>query len=122
MAFLKVNDEDLSSYIKTMTIDRETIWNSDAGRGLDGNFIGRIIGEKYKINLTLRPLTQAESAVVHNAIRGSTFLTVKFIPPSKPNDTFVSKTMYVSSPNNEVHSYNPAFIRYSGMTFNLIEV
>lgn len=119
--YLFVSGVDLSPYIKTMDIDDEPVWNTDAGRTIDATFVGRVVARKWKLNFSTIPLTQKESSIIHSALKVGDFVQVKFIPPTATNDTFLTKTFYVSPTSNKVFSYNDKLVRYETMTFNLIE-
>lgn len=121
MAYLKVSGVDLSSYINSLVADDEPVWNTKAGRTLDASFTGRIIARKWKLNLATRPLSQAESAIIHGALKVGDFVQAEFIPPTSTNDTLIERTFYVSPSSNPVYSYAKGLPRYSTMTFNLIE-
>lgn len=121
MAYLKVSGVDFSSYVNKMTTDYEPIWNTSAGRTLTTDFVGRIIGYKWKLSINIKPLKQEESAMLHKALRQSDFVTVEFIPTDQETDDLVSKVFYVSSISNPVYSYANGLPRYSGMAFNLIQ-
>ena len=119
--YLMVSGVDLSEYIKTMDIDDEPIWNTDAGRTLDASYVGRIVARKCKLNFSTIPLTQKQSAIIHSALKRGDFVEAKYIPPTSETDTLVSKTFYVSPSSNKVFSYADGLPRYETMTFNLIE-
>lgn len=119
--YLFVSGVDLSPYIKTMDIDDEPVWNTDAGRTIDATFVGRVVARKWKLNFSTIPLTQKQSAMIHSALKIGDFVQAKFVPPTATNDTFLTKTFYVSPTSNKVFSYNDKLVRYETMTFNLIE-
>ena len=119
--YLFVSGVDLSPYIKTMDIDDEPVWNTDAGRTIDATFVGRVVARKWKLNFSTIQLTQKESATIHSALKVGDFVQVKFVPPTATNDTFLTKIFYVSPTSNKVFSYNDELVRYETMTFNLIE-
>lgn len=123
MAYLKVNDVDLSPYINKMKTDHEPVWNSKAGRAIDNNatFTGRIITRKWKLNVGIRVLSQKESAIIHKALKSADFLTVQFIPTDSETDTLKTIKCYSSAQSNDVYSYVNGLPRYSGMSFSLIE-
>ena len=119
--YLEVSGVDLSKYINQLIPDTEPIWNTKAGRTLDATFTGRIIARKTKLNIGTRPLTQKESSIIHNALKVGDFVNVKYIAPDSADDTLTTGTFYVSPLSNTVYSYNNRLVRYSTMTFNLIE-
>lgn len=121
MTYLKVSGVNLSSYINSLVPDGEPVWNTKAGRTLDATFVGRIVARKWKLNLTTRPLSQSESAIIHSALKVGDFVEVEFIPPDSADDTLVIDTFYVSPTSNTVYSYVKGLPRYSTMTFNLIQ-
>lgn len=121
MAYLKVAGVDFSPYISKMQTDLEPVWNSEAGRTLTADFVGRIVAEKWTINVGTRPLSQAESAKLHKALRSGNFIAVEFIPTDSETDELVPITCYVSPISNPIYSYVNNVPRYSGMSFKLIQ-
>lgn len=121
MSFLKINGTDVSEYIQTMSITHEPVWSTNAGRTLNGTFVGDIITRKWKINLTTKPLKQKESGIITNLIESIPYFYVDFIPTNQETDTEVRIIMYSGSPSHTLYSYNKNYIRYQGMSFNLIE-
>lgn len=121
MAYLKVSGIDLSKYVNQLVIDHEPVWNTSAGRTLDATFTGRIVAKKWKLNIGTKPLEQKEMAIIHNALTVGDFVEVEFIPLNNANDELVKAIFYVSPSSSTVYSYNKRLVRYSTMTFNLIE-
>ena len=123
MVYLIVNGVDLSPYINKLQTNHEPIWNSKASRAIDSNatFTGRIIARKWKLNIGMGALSQEDSAIIHNALNSSDFLSVQFIPTDSATDELQTITCYASVPSNDVYSYVNGLPRYSGMSFSLIE-
>ena len=121
MTYLKASGVDLSKYIRKMKTDHESIWNTKAGRTLSADFVGRIVGYKWKITINARALNQHESAIIHKALRKGDFIDIEFIPTNSETDELVTAKMYVSTVSNTVYSHANGLPRYEAMSFNLIE-
>lgn len=118
---LKISNTDISGYVKKLTITHELVWNTKAGRTLTSTFVGRVIAKKWKLQFTTRPLSQEEASKIVNLVEASDFFNVEFIPTNGSNP--ITRTFYVNSPTAEVYSYNEnlASVRYSSLSFNIIE-
>ena len=115
-----VDGVDLMPYVahKGMKWSRNDIDAPDAGRTMDGTMMRGRVAIKVTLSITCRPLTQAESEIVLNAILPE-YVTVTY---TDPMSGVVTKSMYS---NNTPASY---MMRkpdgtgwWSGITFPLIE-
>lgn len=121
MEYLEISGVNLSSYIKSLVITHEPVWSTNAGRTLDATFVGDIVARKWKIEVTTKPLTQQESALIQGLIEVSPFFNVSFIPTNSSIDALKTISVYTGTPSHTLYSYNKNLIRYQGMSFNLIE-
>lgn len=121
MQYLKIAGTDVSDYIQTLSIEHEPVWSTNAGRALDGTFQGDIITWKWKLQITTRPLTQEESALIKGLIENSVFFNVSFVSPNITSDVLQIIRMYTNAPASTLYSYNKNLIRYQALAFNLIE-
>lgn len=121
MEYLKISDVDLSGYIQKMSISHEPVWNTNAGRTLTADFVGRIVARKWKLQFTTRPLSQNEIQMITNLLEKADFFDVEFIPTNAT--TPITKTFYVNAPTAEIYSYadSLAGVRYKQLAFNIIE-
>lgn len=119
--FLKISNVDVSDYIKKNNITHEPVWNTNAGRTLTADFVGRIVARKWKMQFTTRPLSQTEVVKIVNLIESSDFFNVTFIPTN--GTAKITKKFYVNAPSAEVYSYSDTLtnVRYSSLAFNIIE-
>ncbi len=97
---------------------RNDVEASDAGRTLDGTMHRARVASKVRLDITCRNLTQAEAAIVLNAIN-PVYLSVTY---EDPKDGTVTKTMYANNnPANIVAVYDNGNAVWGGIAFPLIE-
>ena len=90
----------------------------DTGRTLDGVMHRRRVASKVRLDITCRPLKDAEAMAVLSAIKPE-FVTVRYIDPQ---DGSVTRTMYSNNIPTICATVNPdgtAF--WKGLSFPLIE-
>lgn len=122
MEFLKISNVDVSKYIKSLSMSHEIIWNSKAGRGITAEYVGRIISRKWKLQLSTKPLSQAEVAKIMGLIEATDFVDITFVPTNN-NGAPITRTFYANSPSTKVYSYAEYLknVRYESIVFNTIE-
>ena len=90
----------------------------DTGRTLDGVMHRGRVAVKISLDVTCRPLTSAEAAVVLNAIAPQ-YVTVRYADPMYGS---VTKTMYSNNiPTICATVYDDGTARWEGLEFPLIE-
>ena len=121
MVFLKISGTNVSDYIKTLSISHEPVWNTNAGRILTADFVGRVVARKWNLQCTTRPLSQTEMQMLVNLLEGSDFFNVEFIPTNAT--TPITRTFYVNAPSTKVYTYSDKLpnVRYESLSFNIIE-
>lgn len=117
MAFLKIGNQEIKK-VQKLDISKEAIWSKNTGRVSSGKMRGDIVARKYKLTITLAPMTDEEAASFDAAI-SSTFFDVTFRNPSTGQN--VTKRMYAGTPKYPVYSYVSGLPRYVGVAVDLIE-
>ena len=118
---LTINNVDMTPYIAAtngIKRGRNDIDSPSAGRTLDGLMHRGRVAIKLRLDITCRPLTQAELDTVLDAIEPE-YLTVTFGDPQKG---LVTMTMYSNSiPAQFLMQKRDGTEWWSGVTFPLIE-
>lgn len=116
MAYLKIGDLEVKA--QKLDISREPIWSSSTGRTASGKMVGDIVAQKYKLTVTLPPMSDKEAASFDAAILPA-FFNVTFRNPTSGKN--VTKRMYAGTPKYPVYSYVNNLPRYVGTAVDLIE-
>ena len=115
-----VNNVNMLPYIQEdgLRWTRVDVEAPDTGRTLDGVMHRGRVAVKIRLDVTFRPLTSAEAAVVLNAIAPQ-YVTVRY---SDPMYGSVTKTMYSNNiPTICATVYDDGTARWEGLEFPLIE-
>ena len=115
-----VNDVNLLPYIAEdgLRWTRFDVEAPDTGRTLDGVMHRGKVAVKIRLDVTCRPLTSAEAAVVLNAIAPQ-YVTVRYTDPMYGS---VTKTMYSNNiPTICATVYDDGSARWEGLELPLIE-
>ena len=115
-----VNGVSLLNYIAEDGIKwtRFDVEAPDTGRTLDGVMHRGRVAVKIRLDVTCRPLTSDEAAIVLNAIANE-FVTVRYTDPMFGS---VTKTMYSNNiPTICATVYDDGTARWEGLEFPLIE-
>ena len=105
--------------VKGMTVTPEKIWSKNTGRTANGDMKGDLIAIKLKLQVKFASLTDAQNALVDEAISPATF-EAEFRNPR--TGEMEVHTMYAGSPTYPVYSYVEGFPRYVGTAVDLIEI
>lgn len=123
---LTIGGVDITPYIAFQGLkwQRADIDGPDATRTLDGTLVRSRIATKIRLDITCRPLTTSELAIILNAIQPE-WVTVVYSDPMYGGQINTTKKMYS---NNFPVSYlmqktvNGTTVDYwTGLTFPLIE-
>ena len=117
---LTVNGVDMIPYIgqKGLKWQRSDIDGPDAGRTMDGKMHRLRVSTKIRMDITCRPLTDAELRIVLNAIYPE-YVTVSYSDPMYGN---VTKTMYSNNnPATFMIMKQNGICLWDGVSFPLIE-
>ena len=115
-----VNNVNLLPYIAEdgLRWTRFDVEAPDTGRTLDGVMHRGKVAVKIRLDVTCRPLTSAEAAVVLNAIAPQ-YVTVRYTDPMYGS---VTKTMYSNNiPTICATVYDDGSARWEGLELPLIE-
>lgn len=104
-----------------ISVTKEPVWSSNAGRGSTGKFIGDIVCYKFKIQIKWATLSQEQTALINSTITSSAFFDAKFIDPTDSEGKYTTKTVYAGTPTYPVYSYVDGLPRYKGVAVDLIE-
>ena len=89
--------------LEGITISKEKIWSSNAGRTTSGKMVGTKVAVKTTLKIKWPTLTPAQVAVIENAVtNGPAFVPVSF---TDATGTTVTKTMYFGTPSYTVYSW-----------------
>lgn len=116
LAYLKIGSLEVKA--QKLDISREPIWSSNTGRTSSGKMVGDIVAQKYKLTITLPPMSDEQAASFDAAILPA-FFNVTFRNPTTGKN--VTKSMYAGSPRYPVYSYVDIYPRYVGTAVELIE-
>lgn len=116
MAYLKIGDLEVRA--QKLDISREPIWSKNTGRVASGTMKGDIVAQKFKLTVTLPPMSDSEAASFDAAVLPA-FFNVTFRSPTTGKN--VTKKMYAGSPKYPVYSYVDDLPRYVGVAVDLVE-
>ena len=88
--------------LEGITISKEKIWSSNAGRTTSGKMVGTVVAVKTTLKIKWPPLSPDQVAVIENAVSGGAFVPVRF---TDATGATVSKTMYFGTPSYTVYSW-----------------
>lgn len=113
-----VNNEKMPTPDKDgVSVTKNKIWASNAGRVASGKFVGDIIATKLSIEIKYtRLLTAEEVKKIDKAVHKSAFMTVKV-----KTDDYVTATCYVDDVSYTLHHVQDGVVWYEGLTVSLVE-
>lgn len=104
-----------------VSMSREPIWSSNAGRTADCTFVGDVKAWKWNISISWGKLSLAEVAVIRGAF---TTLGKPYFYISITDDTGTRRTIrcYSTSPKSTVQVYEDDDGSVSGVSVDVVEV
>lgn len=104
-----------------VSMSREPIWSSNAGRTADCTFVGDVKAWKWNISISWGKLSLAEVAVIRGAF---TTLGKPYFNISITDDTGTRRTIrcYSTSPKSTVRVYEDDDGSVSGVSVDVVEV
>lgn len=104
-----------------VSMSREPIWSSNAGRTADCTFVGDVKAWKWNISISWGKLSLAEVAVIRGAF---TTLGKPYFNISITDDTGTRRTIrcYSTSPKSTVQVYEDDDGSVSGLSVDIVEV
>lgn len=118
MAYLKINNVDVSSLVSDLKVDYETLVSDNSGRNANGDTVIDIINHKIKLTVGLRHTTQAEMQSFLSAIESYT-VQVDFLNPK--DNQLKHITCYTGTPSPEYYTISDKTI-FKPMDISLIEL
>lgn len=118
---LKINGVDIIKYVAYggLKWQRSDIDGQGAGRMMNGDLDRKRVSTKIRLDVTCRPLTAAEAAIVLTLIMPE-WVTVEYTDPQLGRTT--TKTMYANNNPASFCIQKPDGTEWwSGITFPLIE-
>ena len=113
---MKIDNIDVATP-KKLTIDRNKLWSSNAGRLDSGYFVGDLIAIKTKLNVQWPPLTQQEASQL------LTLLDRQYVSITYKSETGinVTKDFYFGDVSTGIYSWADGQQLVSGISCNAIE-
>lgn len=119
MTYLKLNDVDVSSYVKGLKVGYETLVSADSGRNANGDTVIDIVNQKAKIYVIFRPMEDDEMTTVLSAIENYV-IPVTYLD-SKTN-ALKTVSCYHSTPEPEYYFIHSNRVLYREMSLDFIEL
>ena len=115
-----INNVDILPYVafQGLKMSISDIDGPNAGRTMDGTMIRDRVAQKYRWDVTCRPLTGDELAIMLDLLEGE-FLRVRFTDPR--SQEVVAKTMYTNNVPSQYLLQRGGMDYWGGLTFPLIE-
>ena len=113
---MKIDNIDVATP-KKLTIERNKLWSSNAGRLDSGYFVGDLIAIKTKLNVQWPPLTQQEASQL------LTLLDRQYVSITYKSETGinVTKDFYFGDVSTGIYSWANGQQLVSGISCNAIE-
>lgn len=85
--FLKINGVVMPTPDEGVTLGKEPIWSSNAGRTSSGYYVGDIVAEKRTVSFNFSFLTDEQIRRIENQL--TTFYQIDFVNPLNPAERIV---------------------------------
>lgn len=119
MSYLKINNTDISSYVKGLKIGYETLVADGSGRNANGDTVLDVINKKVKIYVTFRPLDGAEMMsflrLIDDYVVNVTYLDSK-------TNSLSTATCYTGTPEPDYYWVHGNQVLYKEFSLNFIEL
>lgn len=119
MAYLKLNNQDVSHLVKGLKIGYETLVADNSGRNARGDTVLDVINHKIKVYATFRPMDDTDMSMLLNAI-ANYVIPVEF-RDSKTNQ-LKTITCYCGTPEPQYYWILGNNVLYKEMSLNFIEM
>lgn len=120
MAYLKLNNTDVSHLVKSLKVGYETLVADNSGRNANGDTVLDIINRKVKVYATFRPMDAADMAKLLGAIEN--YVIPVTYRDSKTN-SLKTITCYTGTPNPQYYwILDEQHVLYKEMELNFIEM
>lgn len=119
MAFIKVNNVNISSLVSGLKVGYETLVSDNSGRNAAGDTVIDVINKKIKLYVNVRHTTQDEMKVFLDAIE-SYVVTVEFLNPTTKELKTI--TAYTGTPEPEYYTIQDGYVIFKPLSLNFIEL
>ena len=119
MAYLKINNVDVSPLVSGLKIGYETLVSDNSGRNAAGNTVIDVINRKVKVYATLRHTTQDEMKEFLEAIQDYV-VEVSFLNPE--TKALMTIQAYTGTPEPEYYTIQANHVIYQPMNLNFIQL
>lgn len=119
MAYLKLNNTDVSHLVKGLKIGYETLVADNSGRNANGDTVLDVINHKIKVYATFRPMDDSDMRTLLAAIENYVIPVV--FRDSKTNQ-LKTITCYCGTPNVEYYWILNNQVLYKEFSLNFIEM
>lgn len=119
MAYLKLNNVDVSHLVKGLKNGYETLVADNSGRNANGDTVLDIVNKKVKVYVTFRPMFDDEMKTLLNAIED--YVIPVTYRDSKTNE-LKTITCYCGTPNVEYYWILDSQVLYKEFSLNFIQM
>ena len=119
MSYLKINNTDISQFVKGLRIGYETLVAEGSGRNANGDTVLDVINRKVKVYATFRPLDGAEMLTLLRLL-DNYVVQVEYLD-SRTN-SLSTITCYTGTPEPEYYWVRGNSILYKEFSLNFIEL
>lgn len=113
----KINNTDFSDFVSGLKEDYETLVSEESGRNAAGYMSFDIIGHKYKVSVTFRPMFLNDIAALMAQLKQFS-MTIEW---SSTDGTTHTANVYTGTPSVDWHLYNDRAVT-KPFTLSFIEV
>ena len=119
MAYLKINNTDVSHLVSGLKVGFETLVSDKSGRNANGDTVIDVINQKVKVYVILRHTTDSEMDSFLEAIEPYQ-VSVSFRNPKTGELTTIKA--YTGTPEPEYYTIQDNLVIYKPMAINFIEL
>lgn len=104
--------------LEGVTLKYEPIWSANTGRTSSGKMVGTVVATKTTLSIKWAALSYADAAKIVSALKGTSFVPVRFTDLSGATKTL---TMYGSAPSITQYSWATKAQWVKNVSVELIE-
>ena len=120
MTYFKIGNTDFSSYVSSLKVAYEVLLSDKSGRNASGNNVVDIVNRKYKVSITLKPLTEGQMSKFLNAIHDYV-IDISFLNP-KTGEVKSDVSVYTGVAEPEFYRIIDGKILYKSMSIDFIQM
>lgn len=119
MSYLKINNTDISHFVKGLKIGYETLVADTSGRNANGDTVLDVINKKVKVYVTFRPMFDSEMKELLQLING--YVVDVSFRDSRTN-SMATVHCYTGTPEPEYYWILNNQVMYKEFSLNFIEL